>query len=139
MNVSTLPQPELSGSLALWLSRQNALYESKPGDLEEMFCSRTDWITHSITGISGDIRKKELYISAGPHIWALSVGSSNHSRLVYRSDRFISDLSVDWLYSKLYFVIGQQVLRCDVRNCSTEVVIMLPTSPVKTLADPFNG
>ncbi|XP_067896101.1 proto-oncogene tyrosine-protein kinase ROS [Heterodontus francisci] len=139
MNVSTLPQPELSESLALWLSRQNALYESKPGDLEAMFCSRTDWITHSITGISGDVRKKELYISEGPHIWALPVGSSNHSRLVYRSDRVISDLSVDWLYSKLYFVIDQQVLRCDVKNCSTEVVVTLTSFPVKTVADPFSG
>ncbi|XP_067848326.1 proto-oncogene tyrosine-protein kinase ROS-like [Heptranchias perlo] len=139
MNVSTLPQPELSESLALWLSSENALYESKPGELEEMFCSRIDWITHSITGISGDVRKKELYISEGPHIWALSIDSRGSSRLVYRSDRFISDLSVDWLYSKLYFVIDQQVLRCDVKNCSTEVIVMLTSSPVQTVADPFSG
>ncbi|GCC33430.1 hypothetical protein chiPu_0011899 [Chiloscyllium punctatum] len=139
MNVSTLPQPELSENLVLWLSKQNTLYESKAGDLEEMFCTRTDWIGNSITGISGDIRKKELYISEGPHIWALSVGSSNHSRLIYQSDRFISDLSADWLYGKLYFVIDKQVLRCDVRNCSTEVVISFTSSPVKTVADPFNG
>ncbi|XP_048459020.1 proto-oncogene tyrosine-protein kinase ROS [Rhincodon typus] len=139
MNVSTLPQPELSESLVLWLSKQNTVYESKAGDLEEIFCTRTDWIGNSITGISGDVRKKELYISEGPHIWALSVGSSNHSRLIYRSDRFISDLSADWLYSKLYFVVDKQVLRCDVRNCSTEVVISLASSPVKIVADPFSG
>uniref|UniRef100_UPI00398EDE67 proto-oncogene tyrosine-protein kinase ROS-like n=1 Tax=Pristiophorus japonicus TaxID=55135 RepID=UPI00398EDE67 len=49
-----------------------------------------------------------------------------------------SDIAVDWLYSKLYFVIDQEVLRCDVKNCSSEVVIMLTSSPVKAVADPFN-
>ncbi|XP_042189964.1 proto-oncogene tyrosine-protein kinase ROS-like [Callorhinchus milii] len=138
-NISTLSQPELSQSLILWLSSNNSLYESKPGDLEEMFCSRVNWITHRITGISGDVRKKELYISEGQNIWVFSLNSWSSFRLVYQSDRLISDLSVDWLYSKLYFVVDQKVLRCDLKNCSTEVVLTLNSSPVKTVVDPFSG
>ncbi|MGH0138789.1 UNVERIFIED_CONTAM: hypothetical protein FKN15_001751 [Acipenser sinensis] len=139
-NITTVAQPEQSLHPTLWLSQRSVMYRSDPGNLEDVACVKADWITHNITGISADLHGDELFISDSVGIWGVSPENLDNPHLIHQSPQDpISDISIDWLYRNLYFVVNQQIMLCDLTDCSAKVVAILPQPPFKIIADPLNG
>ncbi|XP_041115905.1 proto-oncogene tyrosine-protein kinase ROS-like [Polyodon spathula] len=139
-NITTVAQPEQSLHPTLWLSQHSVMYRSEPGNLEDVACVKADWITHNITGISADLHRDELFISDSVGIWGVSPENLDNPHLIHQSPQDpISDISIDWLYRNLYFVVNQQIMLCDLTDCSAKVVTILPQPSFKIIADPLNG
>ncbi|KAM4694286.1 proto-oncogene tyrosine-protein kinase ROS [Discoglossus pictus] len=95
-------------------------------------------------GVSINIHTEEVYFSEQNHIWvkgANNMSDASDLRIFYSGPGPITSISVDWLYSRIYFVIDRQVYNCYLNNCSAanEIPLEHTFSPRKIVADPYNG
>ncbi|XP_037376870.1 proto-oncogene tyrosine-protein kinase ROS [Talpa occidentalis] len=129
----------------LFLSRKTSLRKRSLKHLvDEAHCLQSDAIHHNITGISVNVHQQVVYFSEGTLIWvkeAADMSSVSDLRVFYRGSGFISSISVDWLYQKMYFIMDELVCVCDLQNCSNSEEITPPSinAPQKIVVDSYNG
>ncbi|XP_033112094.1 proto-oncogene tyrosine-protein kinase ROS-like [Anneissia japonica] len=64
----------------------------------------------------------------------------NQSTIIYISTKHPKEMSVDWLYKKLYFIEDNQISRCDFDGGNIEVAVgNLLSTPTEIRVDPSNG
>ncbi|KAM4771019.1 proto-oncogene tyrosine-protein kinase ROS [Rhinophrynus dorsalis] len=142
-NITTEGSAVPDNSLWLFLSRSNVLKkrENLKDIVNEAQCLP---VLSRITGVSIDIYMQDVYFSEQNHIWvkgAKNMTNTSDLRKLYSGHETITSISVDWLYNKIYFVMGKQIYFCSLINCTAAERIILPSdpSPTKIIADPYNG
>lgn len=66
----------------------------------------------ALLGISVNVHEQVVYFSEGSLIWmkqAANVSDVSDLRIFYRGSGFISSISVDWLYQRMYFIMDDLV------------------------------
>ncbi|KAM9316655.1 proto-oncogene tyrosine-protein kinase ROS [Gastrophryne carolinensis] len=97
-----------------------------------------------INGIAVNVHSQLVYYSEGNHIWikgAANMSDMSNFKTFHTGYGSITSLSVDWLYSKLFFTMTNQIYMCDLTNCTTSTKIPLKDGlkPKKIEVDPYNG
>ncbi|XP_006157931.1 proto-oncogene tyrosine-protein kinase ROS isoform X2 [Tupaia chinensis] len=129
----------------LFLSRKSSLRKRSLKYLvDEAHCLWSDAIHHNITGISVNVHQQVVYFSEGTLIWmkkSASMFDMSDLRIFYRGSGFISSISTDWLYQRMYFIMDELVCVCDLENCSNieEITPRSISAPQKLVADSYNG
>ncbi|ELW48811.1 Proto-oncogene tyrosine-protein kinase ROS [Tupaia chinensis] len=100
--------------------------------------------TSSLAGISVNVHQQVVYFSEGTLIWmkkSASMFDMSDLRIFYRGSGFISSISTDWLYQRMYFIMDELVCVCDLENCSNieEITPRSISAPQKLVADSYNG
>ncbi|XP_064411290.1 proto-oncogene tyrosine-protein kinase ROS [Latimeria chalumnae] len=142
-NITTPAVTDLKADQWLILSRKNSLKKRFISTLEEADCLPSDMIHHNITGITVNIRTQHVYFSEGHQIWmkgASNMSDTSDLKLFYKGSGKIMALSLDWLHQKMYFVMSEKLLSCNLEPC-TVVEDLTPsvTSIKRIVADPHNG
>uniref|UniRef100_A0A452SRS7 Tyrosine-protein kinase receptor n=1 Tax=Ursus americanus TaxID=9643 RepID=A0A452SRS7_URSAM len=144
-SITTLSSTVQEEEQWLFLSRKASLRKRSLKHLvDEARCLQSDALHHNITGISVNVHEQVVYFSEGSLIWmkqAANVSDVSDLRIFYRGSGFISSISVDWLYQRMYFIMDDLVYVCDLGNCSNVEEITPPsiTAPQKIVADSYNG
>ncbi|XP_014721615.1 proto-oncogene tyrosine-protein kinase ROS isoform X1 [Equus asinus] len=129
----------------LFLSRKTSLRKRSLKHLvDEAHCLHSGATHHNITGISVHVHEQVVYFSEGTRIWvkkAANMSDVSDLRIFYGGSGLISSISIDWLYQRMYFIMGEQVCVCDLENCSNIEEITPPSiiAPQKIVADSYNG
>ncbi|XP_075453845.1 proto-oncogene tyrosine-protein kinase ROS isoform X2 [Ascaphus truei] len=142
-NITTLGFTVPEKSPWLFLSNNNTLKkrDNLKNDVHESQCLSVE---DTITGLSINIYTQEIYFSEQNRIWvkgAIDVTDTSDLRIVYNGQGTITDISVDWLFNKIYFIMNEQVYNCDSNNCTEarDITLHSAISPRKIVADPYNG
>lgn len=66
----------------------------------------------ALLGISVHVHEQVVYFSEGTRIWvkkAAKMSDVSDLRIFYGGSGLISSISIDWLYQRMYFIMGEQV------------------------------
>ncbi|NXY01293.1 ROS1 kinase, partial [Pteruthius melanotis] len=114
-NITTLASKVKEKAAWLFLSRKESLRKRYTEHfLEAAQCLPNGTIHHNITGISVNIYQQVVYFSEGNSIWVKGVANMSDVSdlmLFYAGWGNITSISVDWLYKRIYFVMGEKVMR----------------------------